>query len=211
VQQASDGRIGYLHLRAMGPADIADFAREFYAQIDREGLIIDVRYNNGGSIDRWILEKLLRRTWGFWQPRSPQGAPVVSNMQQTFRGHVVVLINEETYSDGETFAEGFKRLGVGPAIGKTTAGAGVWLSDGNRLGDNGMARAAELGQIDAAGRFLIEGVGVKPDIEVDNPPRASFMGRDAQLEAAIATLQKQMAEKPLHQPKPGPYLRPVKP
>jgi tricorn protease len=211
VQQASQGRIGYLHLRAMGPADIADFAREFYAQADREGLIIDVRYNNGGSIDSWILEKLLRRAWAFWQPRSPEGSATYSNMQQTFQGKIVVLINEETYSDGETFAEGFKQLGLGRTIGKRTSGAGVWLSDRNRLIDNGLMRAAESGQILADGRFLVEGIGVTPDIEVDNPPRATFNGGDAQLDAAIELLKKQMAEQPKLLPKPGPYPRPVRP
>ncbi len=211
VAQASQGRVGYLHLRAMGPDDIADFAREFYAHSDREGLIIDVRYNNGGNIDSWVLEKLLRRAWAFWQPRAPEGAAVYPNMQHVFRGHVTVLVNEDTYSDGETFAEGFKRLGLGPVIGKQTSGAGVWLSDGNRLVDNGIMRAAETGQMTPEGRFIIEGVGVKPDIEVDNLPRASFQGKDAQLEAAIAQLQKTMAEKPLLTPKPGAYPRPVKP
>jgi tricorn protease len=211
VQEASGGRIGYLHLRAMGPDDIADFAREFYAQIDREGLIIDVRFNGGGNIDSWVLEKLLRRAWAFWQRRSPEAAPPYANMQQVFRGHLAVLINENTYSDGETFAEGFKRLGLGPTIGRQTSGAGVWLSDRNRLMDNGIMRAAETGQMDPQGRFLIEGVGVKPDIEVDNPPRASFLGADAQLEAAIAHLRRTMAERPLQTPKPGPYPRPVKP
>ncbi len=211
VQQASGGRIGYLHLRAMGTEDIADFVREFYAQIDREGLIIDVRFNNGGNIDSWVLEKLLRRAWAFWQSRSPEGAPPYANMQQAYRGHLAVLINEQTYSDGETFAEGFKRLGLGPAIGRQTSGAGVWLSDGNRLLDNGIMRAAENGQIDASGRFLIEGVGVVPDIVVDNPPRATFLGGDAQLDAAIAHLRRAMAEKPLQTPKPGAYPRPVKP
>lgn len=211
VQQASGGRIGYVHLRAMGTEDIADFAREFYAQIDREGLIIDVRFNNGGNIDSWVLEKLLRRAWAFWQSRSPEGSPPYANMQQAYRGHLAVLINEQTYSDGETFAEGFKRLGLGPAIGRQTSGAGVWLSDSNRLLDNGIMRAAENGQMDTSGRFLIEGVGVLPDIPVDNPPRATFLGGDAQLDAAIAHLRRAMAEKPLQTPKPAAYPRPVKP
>lgn len=210
VEQAGKGRIGYVHLRAMGPADIADFVREFYAASDRDGLIIDVRYNNGGSIDSWILEKLLRRAWAFWQPRSPGGAGVYPNMQHVFRGHTVVLMNEDTYSDGETFSEGFKRLKIGPVIGKRTSGAGVWLSDGNRLIDNGIMRAAETGQIDADGRFLIEGIGVTPDMEVDNAPRATFMGQDAQLDAALAELKKRIAEQPIPTVKPGPYLRPVK-
>jgi len=211
VEQGGQGRIGYVHLRAMGPADIADFTREFYAASDRDGLIIDVRYNNGGNIDSWILEKLLRRAWAFWQPRSPDGVPAYANMQNVFRGHTVVLMNEDTYSDGETFAEGFKRLKIGPVIGKRSSGAGVWLSDGNRLLDNGIMRAAENGQMDAEGRFLIEGVGVSPDIDVDNPPRASFMGQDAQLDAAIAELKRRIAAEPVKEVKPGPYKRPVKP
>ncbi len=211
VEQLGQGRIGYVHLRAMGPNDIADFVREFYAAGDRDGLIIDVRYNNGGNIDSWILEKLLRRAWAFWQPRSPAGAPVYANMQNVWRGHTVVLMNEDTYSDGETFSEGFKRLKIGPVIGKRSSGAGVWLSDQNRLLDNGIMRAAETGQMDASGRFLIEGVGVSPDIEVDNLPRATFLGQDAQLDAAIAELKKRIAEQPVPVVKPGAYPRPVKP
>ncbi|MDY0743125.1 S41 family peptidase [Paucibacter sp. R3-3] len=205
VEQASGGRIGYLHLRAMTQPDMEDFAREFYAQVDREGLIIDVRYNNGGSIESRILEKLMRRAWAFWQSRSPDGGTPTSNMQQVFRGHVVVIANEDTYSDGETFAEGFKRLGLGTLIGKKTAGAGVWLSDQNRLLDNGMARAAESAQILPDGTMIIEAKGVTPDVEVDNPPRATFEGHDAQLEAAIALLKKQMAEQPMLTPKPNAY------
>ena len=132
-------------------------------------------------------------------------------MQNAYRGHTVVLMNEDTYSDGETFAEGFKRLKIGPVIGKRSSGAGVWLSDGNRLLDNGIMRAAENGQIDADGRFLIEGVGVTPDIEVDNLPRATSMGQDAQLDAAIAELKRRIAAEPVKDVKPGPYLQPVKP
>ncbi|HEY0953454.1 MAG TPA: S41 family peptidase [Roseateles sp.] len=211
VEQAGQGRIGYVHLRAMGANDIADFVREFYAAGDRDGLIIDVRYNNGGNIDSWILEKLLRRAWAFWQPRSPADAAPYSNMQNAWRGHTVVLMNEDTYSDGETFAEGFKRLKLGPVIGRQSSGAGVWLSDGNRLIDNGIMRAAEFGQMGADGRFLIEGIGVKPDADVDNLPRATFMGKDAQLEAAIAALKQKIAEEPVPVVKPGSYPRPVKP
>jgi tricorn protease len=203
VDKASNGRIGYLHLSAMVGANMADFTREFYAQLDKDALIIDVRFNNGGSIDSWLLDILSRRTWMRWQDRNPnESAPFMTNMQQTFRGPVAVLINGDTYSDGETFSEGFKRLGLGPLIGKRTAGAGVWLSDNNRLVDKGMARAAELAQVTLTdGQQIIEGVGVTPDIEVDNPPRASFMGQDAQLERAVAELQKQVAAKPVQTPK----------
>jgi tricorn protease len=194
VDQASKGKIGYLHLRAMVARDIDAFAREFYANVNREGLIIDVRRNNGGNIDSWIIEKLLRKAWAFW---SSNGNQPQSNMQNTFRGHLVVLVDELTYSDGETFAAGIKALKLAPLVGKRTAGAGVWLSDGNGLSDNGMARVAQFTQYSADGQWLIEGVGVTPDVEVDNLPYETFNGRDRQLEVAIELLEKKMKEQPV--------------
>ncbi|HSH26203.1 MAG TPA: S41 family peptidase, partial [Wenzhouxiangella sp.] len=182
VQATGNGRIGYLHLYAMGSSDFAGFVREFYAQYDRDALIIDVRRNRGGNIDSWVIEKLLRRAWAFWQGSN---GPPHTNMQQAFRGHLVVLADNFTYSDGETFTAAVKSLGLGPVIGQRTAGAGIWLSDRNRLRDGGLARIAETGQFDMAGHWIIEGHGVAPDIEIENKPHASATGGDAQLEAAL--------------------------
>jgi tricorn protease len=200
ADQLSNGKIGYLHLRAMGQNDIDTFARDFYANINKDGLIIDVRRNNGGNIDSWIIEKLLRKAWMYWTSHGSQPSP---NMQNTFRGHLVVLVDEMTYSDGETFAAGIKALKLAPLVGKRTAGAGVWLSDGNGLADNGMARVAQFTQFAADGnKWLIEGVGVTPDVEVDNLPYETFNGRDRQLETAIQMLQKKLKEDPVPQYKP---------
>lgn len=194
VAKASDGKIGYLHLYAMGSSDISNFAREFYANYEKEGLIIDVRRNRGGNIDSWIIEKLLRKAWMFWQPT--HGTPY-SNMQQSFRGHLVVLTDELTYSDGETFSAGIKALGVAPLIGKRTAGAGVWLSGRNSLTDRGMSRVAEYPQYAMDGRWVVEGRGISPDIEVDNLPLATFEGKDAQLTRAISYLKDQLQQQPV--------------
>ena len=194
VDQA-EPEIGYLHLRAMGSGDIETFAREFYAQYKKQGLIIDVRRNNGGNVDSWIIEKLLRRVWSFWQPTNGEQ---FSNMQQTFRGHLVVLADQFTYSDGETFTAAIKALKLGPVIGKTTAGAGVWLTGRNTQTDGGMARVAEFPVYAIAdGRWITEGHGIEPDIEVDNLPHATYMGKDAQLEEAIKLLQKQIKKNPV--------------
>ena len=198
VEAASAKRIGYVHLQAMGPNDIARWVREFYPAIAREGLIIDLRSNNGGSIDSWIIEKLQRRAWHFWQGRSSDLPS--HNQQLAFRGHVVALIDANTYSDGETMAQGLKRLGIAPLIGLTTAGAGIWLSDQNRLRDNGIARAAEFGSFVDDGKeraWITEGAGVAPDIRVDNLPHATFNGSDAQLDAAVAYLMDKMAKEPM--------------
>jgi len=204
VEQQGKQQLGYLHLYAMTPNDISNFAREFYANVDKPGLIIDVRRNRGGNIDSWVIEKLLRRVWAFWQPA--QGKPY-GNMQQSFRGRLVVLTDPLTYSDGETFAAGIKSLGLGPVIGQQTAGAGVWLSGRNLLADMGVARVAETAQFDRDGRWIIEGRGVSPDIQVENLPYASFSGQDAQLSYAISVLQKQLQDQPL----PALKAEPLKP
>jgi tricorn protease len=202
VLERGKGRIGYLHLRAMGGNDVADFAREFYTNVWRDGLVIDVRRNNGGNIDSWIIEKLLRRTWAFW---TYLDNPPGFNMQQSFRGHLVVLIDERTYSDGETFAAGIKALGLAPLIGQRTAGAGIWLSGRNALVDGGMARIAEFPQFDvASGRWLIEGHGVSPDIAVVNAPVATYNGGDAQLDAALGYLEDKIAHEPVRPATPEP-------
>lgn len=202
VETVSSNQIGYVHLRAMGSDNIAEWAREFYPVFDRPGLIIDVRHNRGGNIDSWILGKLLRKAWFYWQPRV--GQPTW-NMQHAFRGHVVVLCNQRTASDGEAFAEGFHRLGLGKVIGTRTWGGEIWLSASRWLVDGGMATAAETGVYGPEGAWLIEGHGVEPDIVVDNLPHATFDGRDAQLEAAIQHLQDLIAREPRPIPAPPRY------
>jgi tricorn protease len=119
VEQESKGQFGYVHLRAMGPDDIRQWEEDYTPIFDRQGLIIDVRHNRGGNIDSWILGKLLRRPWMYWQERI--GLPVW-NMQGAFRGPIVVLCDEITASDGEAFSEGFRRLGLGKLIGTRTWG-----------------------------------------------------------------------------------------
>jgi len=193
VEELGKGQIGYVHLRAMGKDDIAQWAREYYPVFNRQGLIIDVRNNRGGNIDSWILEKLLRRAWFYWQPRV--GDPTW-NMQYAFRGHITVLCNERTASDGEAFSEGFKRLGLGKVIGTRTWGGEIWLSADRWLVDSGMATAAETGVYGPEGAWLIEGHGVEPDIIQDNLPHETFLGRDVQLETGVKHLQELIAKDP---------------
>jgi tricorn protease len=202
VESASQGHIGYVHLRAMGSGDIEQWVREFYPVFDRQGLIIDVRHNGGGNIDSWILGKLLRKAWFFWQPRI--GNPYW-NMQYAFRGHIVVLCDQDTGSDGEAFTEGIRRLGLGKIIGVRTWGGEIWLSANNRLADEGIATAAEHGVYGPEGKWLIEGYGVDPDIVVDNLPHATFAGSDAQLDAATKYLEEEIRKDPRAVPKAPPY------
>jgi len=202
VEQKSDNDIGYVHLRAMGSNDVNQWYREFYPVFDRPGLIIDVRHNNGGNIDSFILEKLLRKAWMYWKSRS--GKPQW-NMQYAFRGHIVILVDEDTSSDGEAFADGFKKLKLGTAIGTRTWGGEIWLSGVNKLSDGGIARAPMTGVYGNDRTWLIEGHGFEPDIVVDNLPHATFKGEDAQLKAAIEFLKKRISEDPREVPKAPEY------
>ncbi|WP_339810183.1 S41 family peptidase [uncultured Imperialibacter sp.] len=193
VDKATANSVGYVHLQAMGSNDLEQWYREFYPVFDRQGLIIDVRHNRGGNIESFVLEKLLRKAWMYWKSRS--GKPYW-NMQYAFRGHIVILVDQNTASDGESFADGFKRLELGTAIGTRTWGGEIWLSGVNTLSDGGIARAPMMGVYGPEGKWLVEGHGFEPDIVVDNLPHATFEGEDAQLKAAIEFLQKKIEEDP---------------
>jgi tricorn protease len=199
VENKANGKIGYVHLRAMGSEDISQWYREFYPVFNRQGLIIDARSNRGGNIESFILEKLMRQAWFFFKPRV--GNPTW-NMQYAFRGHMVVLVNQNTASDGEAFADGFRRLGLGKVIGMRTWGGEIWLGSQNRLSDGGLARAPMLGVYGPERKWLIEGHGLEPDIEVDNLPHATFLGKDTQLEAGISHLLESIQKDPRTVPAP---------
>jgi tricorn protease len=202
VDEEGEGQVGYVHLRAMGGGNLTEWYEQFYPVFNRQGLIIDVRRNSGGNIDSFILEKLMRQAWMYWKENVGE---VSWNMQYAFRGHMVVLVDQNTASDGEAFADGFRRLGLGPVIGMRTWGGEIWLGSSNRLTDGGLARAPSMGVYGPEGEWLIEQIGVVPDIVVDNLPHATFRGEDAQLDAAIEYLRQKIAEDPRAVPAPPPY------
>lgn len=198
VDEWSRGEIGYVHLRAMGGGNFTEWAKGYFPVFTRKGLIVDVRHNRGGNIDSWIIGRLMRKAWFYWNQH--WGHAPSWNMQYAFRGHVAVLCNERTASDGEAFSEGVKRLALGKVIGTRTWGGEIWLSSSNFLVDKGIATAAEYGVYGPQGEWLIEGHGVDPDIVVDNLPHATFKGEDAQLRAAVDYLLKTIREKPVETP-----------
>ena len=203
VDAASKGAIGYVHLQAMGSNDIDQWARDYYPVFDRQGLIIDVRHNHGGNIDSWLLGELLRKAWFYWQPRV--GNPAW-NMQYAFRGHIVVLCDQETASDGEAFSEGFKRLQLGKVIGTRTWGGEIWLSGSNVQADNGVATAAETGVYGPDGKLAHRRPRRRARHRRRQPaPRHVSPATDAQLQAAIDLLKQEIKEDPRPVPPHPPY------
>ena len=200
---------GYIHLRDMSGGKAADaFVRGFYPDYDKQALIVDVRANHGGNIDSWLLDVLQRKAWMYWQGRATNitNGGLGWDEQFAFRGHVVVLINEKTSSDGEGFSRGISELGLGKLIGTRTWGGGIWLSSDNHLVDGGIATAPEIGTYNKnfGWGLGIENMGVEPDIWVDNDPHETYGGRDAQLEKAIEVLKDWLEEEPVVLPQsPG--------
>jgi tricorn protease len=146
VEETGGGRIGYIHVRSTSGSAYTDFARQFFPVFDREALIIDVRHNNGGNQDSWMIEQLRHNVWMFFQERyGSQSKEASWNTQMAFRGHMVALCNENTKSDGEAFIAGFQENELGTVIGVRTWGGEIWLSRDNGLVDGGIASAPEMG------------------------------------------------------------------
>ena len=134
--------VGYVHLQSMsGPQAEDAFARGFFPDYDKDAFILDVRHNRGGNIDSWVLSVLQRRPWMYWQSRdfNPSNGGLGWDEQYAFRGHLVVLVDEKTSSDGEGVARGISELGLGKLVGTRTWGGGIWLSSDNHLVDGGIA------------------------------------------------------------------------
>jgi tricorn protease len=210
VDKKSNGQIGYIHLYDMGGLGLRQFARDFPPQWRRRGLIIDDRWNHGGSVAPMILSHLDRKILAVGGTRYGQ---VDTTPSHAFNGYMVALINRQGGSDCETLALGFKEFNLGPVIGTRTWGGWVGIRGDKPLRDGGMITEPEFGGWDPKGRtWVIEGHGVDPNVELDLGPDGFLHGKDVQLDYAIDYLMKQIAKDAKELP-PAPPIppRPLKP
>lgn len=198
VVEATDGRVGYLHLPDMGSNGIREFIKWYYGQIRKEGLVVDVRGNGGGNVSQMILNRLARELWGTRFSRTFDLPSTYPN--QVFYGHMVALINETSASDGDIFPARFKKAGLGPLIGKRTWGGVIGITNHGTLIDGGTVNVPQFGTNDVDGSWILENRGVEPDIEVENTPESVIAGRDLQLERAIAEVMRMIEEDPKRLP-----------
>ncbi|MFP4276161.1 MAG: S41 family peptidase [Wenzhouxiangella sp.] len=183
VTEATDGRVGYLHVPDMGANGIREFIKWFYGQIRKEGLVIDVRSNGGGNVSQMLIERLSRKPLSLGYSRTmpyPTTYPA-----QAFNGHLVAVLDENSASDGDIFPYQFRNAGLGPLVGKKSWGGVVGITSHGPLIDGGSVNVPEFGFADVDGNYVIEGEGVEPDIEVDNDPASVIAGEDPQLDRAI--------------------------
>jgi tricorn protease len=198
---SKDGRIGYLYLSDMGDNSLRQFAFQYYHQLDKDGLIVDVRNNGGGNTSSIILDRLMRKPYVWFQPRYGMAD---YEHPTAFPGRMVCLINAGTGSDGENFAEGFRKLGLGKVVGSRTWGGLVGISGTGGLVDGGFVTVPQYAAWTPEG-WTVEGRGVIPDIEAADDPAAVAAGGDPQLDAAIAQIQRELRENPVVRPKTPPY------
>ncbi len=194
VAKASDGKVGYIHIPDMGEDGIREFIKNYYPQIRKQALIVDVRGNGGGNVSQMLIERLRRQLLGVEYDRLDKQTETYPDA--VFYGPKVCLINETSASDGDIFPYMFRQAGLGPLIGKRTWGGVVGISGRGPLLDGGIVFVPEAATGSVAGQFVIEGHGVDPDIVVENDPASVIDGRDPQLERGIAEILKALQASP---------------
>lgn len=205
VEKASDGKIGYIYIPDMGPEGLNEFARYFYPQLDKEGLIIDDRANGGGNVSPMILERLSREPYRLTMRRGSDRIGTVPDAVQV--GPKVCLINKYSASDGDLFPWGFRALGLGKLIGTRTWGGIVGISGSMPFIDGTDIRVPFFTSYDAkTGQWIIENHGVDPDIVVDNDPIKEWNGEDQQLDRAIEEVMKELKTRQPLKPAPAPRV-----
>ena len=198
VDALTGSQVGYLHLPNMGAGGLAEFIKWYYPQIRKKALVVDVRANGGGSISQMILERLGRKLLEVDFDAVSVGPDTYPGT--VFHGPMVCLLSETTSSDGEIFAHHFRALGLGPLVGMRTWGGAVGFADTGPLLDGGFVCVPMVGTCGPDGKWIIEGEGVHPDLEVENDPRSLLEGRDAQLERAVAEVLKSIRANPMDLP-----------
>ncbi len=192
VSEATDGRVGYIHVPDMGPGGLNEFVKHFYPQLRKDALIIDVRSNGGGNVSPMLIERLSRELTGLSMQRN---AAPGTRPGQIHLGPKVCLIDKYSASDGDLFPYQFQKLGLGPLIGTTSWGGVVGIRGSLPFIDGGTLQKPEFAPYDIHGEdWIIEGIGVEPDIHVENDPAQEFDGVDQQLNRAIEEALERMED-----------------
>jgi tricorn protease len=202
VEDKTDGRIGYIYVRSTGRDGQSELVRQFAAQWEKEGLIVDERFNSGGQIPDRFVELLNRKPLAFFGVRDGNDwqIPMVSNF-----GPKVMLINGWSGSGGDAFPAHFKTAGAGPLIGSRTWGGLIGYTGVPSFIDGSAITVPTFRMYVLDGTWFAEGYGVEPDIEVKEDYTALAKGTDNQLESAIEEVMKMLREQPSPWPKRPPY------
>ncbi|MGI8545854.1 MAG: S41 family peptidase [Gemmatimonadaceae bacterium] len=205
VDSLSHGQLAYVYLPNTAQSGYTNFNRDYFAQQDRKGVILDERYNGGGNIADYIIDFLQRDFDGYFNNAAGNHQLSTSPIAGIW-GPKVMLVNEMAGSGGDAMPYMFKSRKIGPLVGKRTWGGLVGIWDAPPLADGGTITAPRGGFISRAGNWAVENEGVSPDIDVENFPKDVDAGHDAQLERAVQEALRLMQANPVnrltHEPPP---------
>ncbi len=203
VNKATNGRVGYVHVPDMGVGGLNEFIKHYYPQLSKEALIIDVRGNGGGFVSPIIIERLRRVASQINKARNM--SPSV-NRDGTMHGPLVMICDEFSASDGDIVNYRFRFHKLGTIVGKRTWGGVVGIRGSLPFVDGGILTKPEFSRYDIEGKkWIMEGVGVTPDVVVDNDPYSEYTGTDQQLNKAIEIILNDLKTKSKKIPEPPAY------
>jgi tricorn protease len=202
VDKLSDGRLAYVYLPNTGYEGFTSFNRWYFAQTQKQGAIIDERYNAGGQVADYIVEVMSRKIISYWSPR--YGA-VEHTPNAGIYGPKVMITNEVSGSGGDALPWMFKQAKLGTLVGKRTWGGLVGIGDIPVLMDGGHVTSPSVAFFSPKGEWDVENHGVDPDVLVEQDPKAVSEGHDPQLEAAVAVALRELTAHPVAQPARPPY------
>jgi tricorn protease len=197
VEELSRGRLAYVYLPDTGNGGYVNFNRYFFAQVDKQGVILDERYNNGGYAADYVIDYLRRPLLSYWASR--EGGEFRTPVGALF-GPKVMMINEWSASGGDAMPWYFRRTQLGPLVGKRTWGGLVGIYGYPELIDGGSVTAPRVGFWSPEGEWDVENHGVAPDVEVELDPQAWRRGEDPQLEKAVSIALAELEKNPQKKP-----------
>ena len=202
VDELSGGKLAYVYMPDTAQGGLTSFTRYYFAQTDRQGAVIDERYNSGGQVADYVIEVMNRKLMSYWSPR--YGA-IYRTPAASILGPKVMITNEFAGSGGDAMPWMFKYTKTGPLVGKRTWGGLVGVSQYPVLMDGGNVTSPNFGFFNPEGQWDVENHGVQPDYEVELDPKLVHEGHDPQLERAVALALDALKKNPPPEPKRPPY------
>jgi len=213
VDELSDGKIAYVYIPNTGQPGYTYFNRYYFAQQDKKGVVIDERNNGGGSAADYMVDIMSRQLMGYFNSKVGDHRPFLTPNAGIF-GPKVMVINERAGSGGDLLPYLFNKMKIGPLVGTKTWGGLVGTWDTPPFLDGGRMVAPRGGFYDTDGKWAVEGVGISPDIAVEQTPADVIKGRDPQLERAVQEALNLLKTQGVElKPEPAPpvkYRRPAK-
>jgi tricorn protease len=202
VDDLSGGKLAYVYLPNTGGAGYTNFNRYYFAQIDKEGAVIDERFNGGGSAADYFISYMQKPLMNYWSTR--EGEDFTTPVGAIY-GPKTMLINEYSSSGGDLLPWLFRQAKLGQLVGKRTWGGLVGIYNYPTLIDGGQVSAPRVAFRNLQGELDVENKGVAPDVEVDLDPKLWRAGRDVQLERAVELTMQAVQRNPIKKPANGPF------